>query len=93
MLLMTYIQKIVCCLLKGTQSSHYDNLTEGTTQRNSIGWQLPGSKRLLAETIMAGVTPNEMQQETNAAMSFIKEQVRVGIEVAQGGTCAQRSIS
>lgn len=81
------------CLLKGTQTSHYDNLTESTTQRNDIGWKPLGRRNPLVETIMAGVTPSEMQQETKAAMSFIKEQVRIRIEAAQGSTHAQGSIS
>lgn len=68
--------RISRCLCKGTQTSHYDRkATEGTTQRDSIGRQPQRRRRSLAETIMVGVAPDIVEQETNSAMMFIKEEV------------------
>lgn len=67
-----------CCLPKGTQTSHYDRkATEGITQRDAIGRQPQHRGRSLAEFIMTGAEPSIVEQETNAAMMFIKEEVRV----------------
>ncbi|XP_068734753.1 calponin homology domain-containing protein DDB_G0272472-like [Montipora capricornis] len=66
--------RMVTLANKGTQTSHYDHLAESTTRRNATEWQPLGRRKPLAETIMAGVTPSEMQEETRAASLFIKEQ-------------------
>ena len=61
---------------KGTQTSHYDRKAlEGNSQRHSIVRQPQHRRRSLAETIMAGVMPAVVEEETKTAMMFIKDEV------------------
>ena len=70
----TQLNKVI--FFKGTQTSHYDRKAlEGNSQRQSVVPQPQHRRRSLAETIMAGVTPSVVEEETKTAMMFIKDEV------------------
>ncbi|XP_073254789.1 uncharacterized protein [Porites lutea] len=91
---------------KGTQTSHYDRkATERISQRgDSVGRQPHGRRRSLAESIMAGIAPGMLEQETNAAMMFIMEEadrlcdeisgfVEYGFDIVQQGAKTTRLLT
>jgi len=60
---------------KGTQTSYYDRKAlEGNSQRHSVVREPQQRRKSLIETIVAGVTPSVVEEETKTAIMFIKDE-------------------